>query len=288
VLVTQDTEIEALLGCLTDEIRQSLNGSLVGLYVYGSLVTGDFDKDRSDIDLLAVLDAGLDGETFDRLDRMHARIVEDHPAWEDRIEVAYVPVSALWNIRTHTGQIAVISPGESFHLKTAGKDWLINWYTVREGGVTLCGPPSQTLIPEISQPEFVEAARKQAGAWKEWVYRMNTPGAQSYAVLTLCRVLYTYTHRGQASKRQAALWAQEYLPQWVPLIQWSLDWLSEDHDEETDDEAGLQETVRFVHNIADRINSTGENAPGARGDRVYPRFRARIAAPSNILQEVHA
>src|SRR5215208_6663720 len=72
VLVTQDTEIEALLGRLTDEIRSGSNGSLVGLYVYGSLVTGDFDKDRSDIDLPAVVDSDVDGGTFDRLDRMHA------------------------------------------------------------------------------------------------------------------------------------------------------------------------------------------------------------------------
>jgi predicted nucleotidyltransferase len=80
VLVARDTEIEALLGRLTDEIRRSSNGSLVGLYVYGSLVTGEFDKDRSDIDLRAVVDSEIDGETFDRLDGMLARFVEDHPA----------------------------------------------------------------------------------------------------------------------------------------------------------------------------------------------------------------
>jgi Domain of unknown function (DUF4111)/Nucleotidyltransferase domain len=33
VLVTQDTEIEALLGRLTDEIQHNSNDSLVGLYV---------------------------------------------------------------------------------------------------------------------------------------------------------------------------------------------------------------------------------------------------------------
>ena len=263
--VTQDTEIEALLGRLTGEIRRSSNGSLVGLYVYGSLVTGDFDKGRSDIDLLAVVDSDIEDETFDRLDGMHARFVEDHPAWEDRIEVAYVPAPALWNFRTRTARIAVISPGEPFHRKAAGRDWLINWYMVRQVGVTLCGPPPQTLIPEISQPEFVDAVREQAGTWKEWVYRMRTPGAQSYAVLTLCRALYTYTHGRQASKKQAALWAKSYLPQWAPLIQQSLDWLSKDHDEETDDEAGLPETVRFVHDVAGRITRTGDSAPEASG-----------------------
>ena len=63
MLVTQDTEIEALLGRLTDEIRRSSNDSLVGLYVYGSLVTADFDKVRSDIDLLAVVHSEVEGDT---------------------------------------------------------------------------------------------------------------------------------------------------------------------------------------------------------------------------------
>jgi Domain of unknown function (DUF4111)/Nucleotidyltransferase domain len=253
VLVTRDTEIEALLGRLTDEIRRSSNGSLVGLYVYGSLVTGEFDKDRSDIDLLAVVDSEVDGGTFDRLDRMHARFVEDHPAWEDRIEVAYVPAPALWNFRTQTDQIAVISPGEPFHLKAAGKVWLINWYMVREVGVILCGPPPRALIPQISQSEFVEAAREQAEAWKEWVFKMGASGAQSYAVLTLCRALYAHTHGRQASKKQAALWTRAYLPPWAPLIQQSLDWLDEGGGDATSDEGSFYATVRFVHDVAGRI-----------------------------------
>jgi len=260
VPLTQDTEVEALLDRLTEEIRRNTNDTLVGLYVYGSLVTGDFDKNRSDIDLLAVLDSAIEDDTYGRLERMHASLVEDYPAWEDRIEVAYVPAPALWNFRTQTGQIAVISPGEPFHLKPAGRDWLLNWYTVREVGVTLHGPPPRTLIPELTRSEFVETAREHAEWWKERVYEMSTPGAQSYAVLTMCRALYTNTHGTQASKKQAALWAKTYLPQWTPLIQRSLDWLSEPKEDETGDEAGLHETVRFVHDVATRITATGEGA----------------------------
>ena len=73
-----------------------------------------------------------------------------------------MPAPALWNFRTRTDQIAVLCPGEPFHLKAAGNDWLINWYMVREVGVTSCGPPPSAMIPEISQSEFVEAVREQA------------------------------------------------------------------------------------------------------------------------------
>ena len=249
VTLTADAEIEALLGRLTGEIRRNSNGSLVGLYVYGSLVSGDFDKDRSDIDLLAVVDRDVEGDFFMRLDRMHARFVEAHPAWEDRIEVAYVPALALKKFRAETSEIAVVSPGEPFHHKAAGKDWLLNWYVVREVGVTLWGPTPDTLIPEISQREFVEAVRAQAEAWKTWVYNMRAPGAQAYAVLTMCRALYTHTHGRQASKKQAALLAAEWLPEWAPLIRQSL----YRRNEVRDDEEGFYETVRFVHEISGRI-----------------------------------
>jgi predicted nucleotidyltransferase len=256
-----DTEMKSLLGGLADEIRRSLNGSLVGLYVYGSLVTGDFEKASSDIDLLAVVSSDIEGETFERLDSMHTRFVEDHPAWEDRIEVAYVSATALWKFKTETNNIAVVSPGEPFHMKAAGREWLINWYTVREIGVTLYGPPPNTLIPEISKLEFVEAAREHAKYWREWVHEMRTPGSQAYAVLTMCRALYTRTHGEQVSKKKAALWAKAYLPQWAPLIERSWSRRSETRDEETDDEE-FYETVRFVHDVAGRVSGTGEGGEG--------------------------
>ncbi|HEX2738854.1 MAG TPA: aminoglycoside adenylyltransferase domain-containing protein [Rubrobacter sp.] len=252
--ITPDHEIRALVGRLTDEIRRSLNGSLVGLYVYGSLVTGDFEKESSDIDLLAVVSSDIEGETFERLDRMHARFVEDHPAWEDRIEVAYVSARALWKFKTETNNIAVVSPGEPFHLKAAGRDWLMNWHTVREMGVTLYGPPPQTLIPEISRAEFVESAREHARSWEEWVHEMRTPGSQAYAVLTMCRALYTRTHGEQVSKKKAALWAKAQLPQWAPLIERSWSQRSDVRDEETDEEE-FYETVRFVHDVACRVET---------------------------------
>jgi hypothetical protein len=46
-------------------------------------------------------------------------------------------------------------------------------------------------------------------------------------------------------------------------IQQSSLWLSEDQYNEAGDEAGLQETVRFVHDVASRITGTVESASDA-------------------------
>jgi hypothetical protein len=42
-------------------------------------------------------------------------------------------------------------------------------------------------------------------------------------------------------------------------------WLSEGQYNEAGDEAGLQETVRFVHDVASRITGTVESASDASG-----------------------
>lgn len=255
MLPTRDPEIAALLERLRDETRRVLGDRLVGLYLHGSLVTGDFDRHRSDLDLLAVLSDEVSEEDAERLGQMHARLVEDHPAWQGRIEVAYVPAPALRTFRTRPGRMARISPGEALHLTEAGRHHLLTWDAARQEGVPLVGPPPGEVIPQITRAEFVAVVREHAASWRGWVEDMRHPGGQAYAVLTLCRALYSSAHGGQLSKRAAGRWAQERLPEWGALIGWALEWWYEGGTQ-TPDMDRFPETRRFVHDVSDRIAST--------------------------------
>ena len=53
---------------------------------------------------------------------------------------------------------------------------------------------------------------------------MTAPGAQSYAVLTLCRAFQRLRYGRQLSKRQAADETVTARPQWAHLINWARDW----------------------------------------------------------------
>src|SRR5690348_4129469 len=130
--VTAYEDINGLLDDLLGRLKGALGEKLVGLYLYGSLVWGDFDYDISDIDLLAVTTAPLDEAEFTRLERLHNDFVAEYSRWNDRLEIAYLPLKGLQTFRTEASPIAVISPGEPFNLKEAGYDWLINWYVVQE------------------------------------------------------------------------------------------------------------------------------------------------------------
>jgi Domain of unknown function (DUF4111) len=98
--------------------------------------------------------------------------------------------------------------------------------------------------------------REQAKDWRGWVHHAaRDRKGQAYSILTMCRALYAWKNGEQASKRQAALWAQEHLPQWASLIQNALAWRDAWRDEEVavDNAATFPETVRFVNFVVDQI-----------------------------------
>ena len=245
--------INNLLQIILSEIQRILREKIVGLYLYGSLATGDFVQDISDIDLLAVLELEVDNKEFKELEKMHQDFAKEYKEWDNRIEVQYIPQSALKTFKTQESGIAVISPGEPFHLKTVGKHWLMNWYMVREKGQTLFGPDPKTIIEPISKEEFIESVKEHTRSWNEWVKDMKRKGAQAYAILTLCRALYAVKNGEQVSKKQAAQWTQKELPEWSDLIQNALVWRSGERKSYPDDEITYPETERFVNFVRDII-----------------------------------
>ncbi|HEV2405519.1 MAG TPA: aminoglycoside adenylyltransferase domain-containing protein [Ktedonobacterales bacterium] len=244
--VTPYPEVNAALAALRARIQVILGDRLTGLYLYGSLVTGDFDPALSDIDLLAATDGDLRDDDFARLERMHAEFARERPEWDDRIEVAYLAVAGLQTFRAQRSQIAVISPGEPFHFKDAGLDWLVNWYVVREQGVALAGPPPRQLIAPIAKDEYLAGVRDYAREFRQRVAQPLPRGSQAYAILTMCRAYHTLKTGELASKARSAQWATSHWPEWSPLIERALNWRSAPRGEPVDHDATLPETRRFV------------------------------------------
>src|SRR5713226_9801900 len=133
---------------------------LIGLYLYGSLVWGDFDHDTSDIDLLAATASDVEQKEFGLLKQMHADIAVKHPQWNNRIEVQYYSLEGLKNFKSEARSMVNISPGEPIHIIQAGKEWLMNWHFVQDYGVTLFGPTPKTFIEPVSNAEFMQAVRQ--------------------------------------------------------------------------------------------------------------------------------
>lgn len=239
--------VNAVLDLLLAQIQTILGDKLVGLYLYGSLVTGDFDPDVSDIDLLAVTVSDIAEQEFARLQHLHADFARHHQEWDDRIEVAYLSAAALKTFRRLSSKTAVVSPGEPFHFKEAGSDWLLNWYIVRERALALYGPSPKLLIDPIAKAEYIRSVQAYAATWRERIAHTRLRGQQAYAILTLCRACYAVKNGEFASKKQAAAWAEREWPEWSSLIRQALAWRAASRDVDVDHDATLPQTRRFVH-----------------------------------------
>ena len=250
---------EALLQRLRRAIPAAAGAGLLGLYVHGSWVAGDFDPRRSDVDLLAVLAADPGADLVRRLGALHDRLVAEHPEWADRVEVEYVSRDALADRRSGAHRMARISPGEPLHVVPVSEHFVLDWHAARTSGVALHGPPAAELLPDIPDVEWTAAVRATARSWPDWVEDMRGPGGQAYAVLTVCRALVAVEQGRQVSKRAAATWAAEALPHRAELVTWaSRWWYAAGAEDEPDRLPAVRELVREV---ADRIRAA---APGPR------------------------
>jgi hypothetical protein len=77
---------------LLSRLRDGLvaHGGLVGVYVYGSLVTGDFSPARSDIDVVVMVERELSKVAIQELQQLHMALASPGGA-ADRLHCLYVP-----------------------------------------------------------------------------------------------------------------------------------------------------------------------------------------------------
>jgi predicted nucleotidyltransferase len=249
--------VDELLDALVSGIQSALGDDLVGIYLYGSYVSGGFEPGVSDLDLVAVTARDADQLDLDGLERVHDAFVRLNPDWTDRLEVVYIGRAALGSFRTSAARLAVISPGEPFHLRDdAVIEWLQNWYLIRETGVRLHGPRAASLVPPITMAEFVAAAARYAEQIAGQGLEGATPGARAYAVLTICRALRTVETRTHGSKQEGAAWARERMPEWAWLIDEAQRCRLTRGDGCLDDERSRAGAGEFIALVAARIQQT--------------------------------
>jgi len=242
---TGSADVHAVLAELLAGVRGTLGPQLVGVYLDGSLATGDFAEHSSDIDVLVVTEHALSDEVVAALGTMHARLATGTSKWARELEVSYIPRRALRRFDPDDNCHPCIQRG-SDQLVTEEHDhaWVIHRHVIREHGAALAGPDPRTLIDPVGAGDLRDAVVSLLHGWwmpaptcRRW---LDNPFYRSYAVLTMCRMRYTLRHGVVVSKPIAARWAQAALDaRWTPLIQAALAWSS-------DIVPDLGETLRFI------------------------------------------
>ncbi len=225
---TPYSDVNALMQTLLERVQAILGDRFVGMYLDGSLTSGAFDQ-ASDIDFIVVTDEEVSAADFAKLQAMHDQVALLDLRWGNQLEGSYISRPALRRYDPARALHPNIERGTGERLKMVHHDaaWILHRWIVREQGITLAGPDPHTLIDPVRAADMQQAMGAMLPEWAGRLLQnpavLGQRGAQSYAVLTLCRVRYTLHTGTVGAKPVAARWAQEALdPRWRPLIERAL------------------------------------------------------------------
>lgn len=207
---TPYADVNTILSDLLARVQVILGDNFVGMYLYGSLATNTFDPDSSDIDFLVATRNEVEEAVFRQLQAMHAELGQADSKWAIQLEGAYISLPELrrYSERKHPH----IDRGESdLLMKPFHTDWVVQRYVLREYGITMVGPPIRDLIDPISGDDLRQAMVDMMAVW--WELMLDDPapldsdGYRAYAIMTMCRVLYTMETGDILPKGAAVEWA---------------------------------------------------------------------------------
>ena len=228
MLPTPYHEVNLVLQTLLDNARAVLGDYFIGMYLYGSLASGDFDPGRSDIDFLVVTSEELPENLILDLKTMHTRIYESGPEWATKMSGAYIPIDAMRKYSPTSPSCPLINKDE-FLVARPDIDWVIHRHILYTSGVVITGPPLQSIIDPVRPEQLQEAVLTLLrNNWTSLLHNTDIflgAGHQPFVVLTMCRALYTWEHGAVVSKRLAAEWVREKSDRkWTKLINQAMAW----------------------------------------------------------------
>lgn len=218
-------DVNDVLDLLLSNVKRILGDQFIGMYLYGSLSSGDFDPETSDIDFLVVTRDFLPEKTIAELEVMHTEAWATSLKRAGELEGSYIPRALIRRHDPEGAPCPTVNEGK-FYLDQRGSDWIIQRHVVRESGVVVEGPDPRTLIDYVSPDDIRDGV---LGVLQEWWFPMLADPSwlrehggryHAFAVMTMCRVLHGLETGTIVSKPEAIRWAQTRLPaRWTPLIE---------------------------------------------------------------------
>jgi len=221
-------ELRAVLNAFADEVATALSENLVGIYLVGSIASGDFDLD-SDVDFLVVTRTELSEANMKALQDIQIRIhnIDCYPA--KHLEGSYISISDLNNwVVVGKKELYYFDNGSTVYEQSAHDNkWHVRWI-LRERGITLVGQKPEIIVKEIPANELINeiktAMRRNMELFQDEIKRplnfFNSRFGQSFFVLTYCRMLHTLQTGTVQSKKAGAIWAKQFVdPKWIKIIE---------------------------------------------------------------------
>lgn len=203
-------------------LEKELGDSIHGVYIYGSIATGSYDDEKSDIDFMTVINGEITDEKIEKIKSVHKDLRGITPD-ALKMEGEYVNRYDLEQGRFDS-KYPYIADGrfqEFVPLK------YMTLFQVKEFGITLYGEEFSSIKFDIGW-EKVEKELKERlhGYWLNMAEKKGTlliDGWVAMITLNVCRLFYALENMNFTSKAAGGKYALENLPtEWHRLIREAL------------------------------------------------------------------
>ena len=195
--------------------KEIIGANLTGIYMHGSLAMGCFNPEKSDIDLIIIIEEPISDEQ--KMKFMERIVALNRQAPAKGLEMSIV-------LRKYCNPFAYPTPFELHfspthlqwfcdkpqdyvqNMKGDDKDLAAHFTIIRQYGITLYGEKIENVFAEVPRKDYVDSIWEDVRDAKEEI--VNQP---MYITLNLCRVLAFLRDGLYLSKREGAEWAMENL-----------------------------------------------------------------------------
>lgn len=192
-------------------LAEALGDQLVGVYLHGSAVLGGFRWDRSDLDVLVLVNAPLtDGEVSALPPRLASLV---YPANGLELSVLTESEAMMPSLPAPHFQLHVATDGWDRRLtvvdgrsRSGDPDLVLHLAVCREAGHALVGPPPARALAEVPL-EWVNSAAVDEIRWA-----LSHDPPPEYVVLTAARAWFSLATGRVVSKVDAGRWALGMVP----------------------------------------------------------------------------
>jgi predicted nucleotidyltransferase len=202
-------ELNLVLKDLVSAARRILEGNFLGVYLQGSFAFGAGDL-ASDCDFLAVTRRPVTPDQELELRAFHDELATREGFWNRHLEGSYAPAAELKTLAGLGRDWLYIDHGWremqwNEHCNSAVVRWILH-----EHGVALAGPPARELVDKLPngvlRVEMLRQIPTYIADLLGWI-SFDIALAQRYAVVSLCRMWFTFETDEVTSKPDSIHWA---------------------------------------------------------------------------------
>lgn len=204
-----------LINAFVAAAKEIIGENLTGIYLHGSLAMGCFNPDKSDIDLIIVIEQSISDEQKMKFMERVVALNQQAPAkglemsivlrkyckpflYPTPFELHFSPAHLQWFYDAPQNYVQ--------NMKGDDKDLAAHFTIIRQYGVTWYGEKIEKVFAQVPRQNYIDSIWEDVRNAKEEILKQPM-----YITLNLCRVLAFLKDGLYLSKQEGAQWAMKHL-----------------------------------------------------------------------------